>query len=473
MTMTAPVNDSIFFAALRRCRDKFAALKRYFPETETIGDTPELDEVLSEKPPRPLRHTLHFVAALFVTLIAIASFTSVDIVVVATGRLVPNSQTIVIQPMSLAIIREIRVKPGELVRKGDIVATLDPTFTQADKTTLLAQKASVSAQTARLEAELSGQPLRFGSEGADNAIQETLYLESSSQYRARVKAFDEDIEHLKAAIQSGEQHDLSFQQEADIAREVKSMRAKLMALQVGTKLSLLNSRVTRMRAERERGDSLDHLNELRHTLSARQVERQVFIDEWRRSLLEELLRARKEAAGIVESLVKAERMSELSVLTAPVDGIVLDVAKRSVGSVMQSAETLVTLVPIDAPLIAEVAISSSDVGNIAVGNEVALKIDAFPYQRHGLIKGRLQTIAEDSISGGATASGSGLSSGGPGLYHRSRVELTQTTLRAMPQGARLIPGMSLTADIKAGRRKAIAYFLYPILRGFDESLREP
>lgn len=88
MTMTAPVNDSIFFAALRRCRDKFAALKRYFPETETIGDTPELDEVLSEKPPRPLRHTLHFVAALFVTLIAIASFTSVDIVVVATGRLV-------------------------------------------------------------------------------------------------------------------------------------------------------------------------------------------------------------------------------------------------------------------------------------------------------------------------------------------------------------------------------------------------
>ena len=150
MTMTAPTNDSIFFAAMRRCRDKFAALKRYFPEPEMIGDTPELDEVLSEKPPRPLRHTLHFVAALFVTLIAIASFTSVDIVVVATGRLVPNSQTIVIQPMSLAIIREIRVKPGELVRKGDIVATLDPTFTQADKTTLLAQKASVSAQTARL-----------------------------------------------------------------------------------------------------------------------------------------------------------------------------------------------------------------------------------------------------------------------------------------------------------------------------------
>ena len=109
------------------------------------------------------------------------------------------------------------------------------------------------------------------------------------------------------------------------------------------------------------------------------------------------------------------------------------------------------------------AISSSDVGNTAVGNEVALKIDAFPYQRHGLIKGRLRRYTEDSISGGATVSGSGPSSGGPGLYHRSRVELTQTTLRAMPQGARLIPGMSLTADIKAGRRRAIAYFLYPIL----------
>jgi HlyD family secretion protein len=473
MTITAPLRHRIFSAVLQFFSDGVAALKQYFPEQEAVSETPELEEVLSEKPPRPLRHTLHFVAALFVTLVAIASFNSVDIIVVATGRLVPDSPPIVIQPMSLAIIREIRVKPGDVVRKGDVVATLDPTFTEADRATLSAQMSSVSAQTARLEAELSGQPLRFESKGADNAIQTTLYLQRSSQYQARLKEFDEDIEHLKTAMLSAEQHNDSLQQETDIAREVESMRAKLLTLQVGSKLSLLDSRVMRMRVEREHSDSLDHLNELRHMLSARQDERQVFVDKWRRNLLEDLLRARKESAGIVESLVKADRMNDLSVLTAPLDGIVLDVAKRSVGSVMQSAETLVTLVPVDAPLIAEVAINSSDVGYTAVGNEVALKIDAFPYQRHGMIRGWLKTIAEDSISGGAATSGSNPSPGGSGLYHRSRVELTETTLRALPQGARLIPGMSVTAEIKAGRRTAITYFLYPILRGFNESLREP
>jgi HlyD family secretion protein len=472
MTMTTALFHTIP-GVLQHFRDKIAVLNRLFPEGEAFSETPELEEVLAEKPPKPLRHTLHFVAALFVTLIAIASFASVDIIVVATGRLVPDSPPIVIQPMTLAIIREIRVKPGDLVRKGDIVATLDPTFTEADRATLSAQMASVNAQTARLEAELSGKSLRFESEGADNAIQKSLYLQRSSQYQARLNAFDEDIEHLKTAVLSAEQHNVSLQQETDIAREVESMRAKLVALQVGTKLSLLDSRVMRMRVEREHSDSLDHLSELRHTLSARQAERQVFVDEWRRNLLEDLLRARKESASIVESLVKADRMNDLSVLTAPVDGIVLDVAKRSVGSVMQSAETLVTLVRVDAPLIAEVAINSSDVGYTAIGNEVALKIDAFPYQRHGMIRGRLETIAEDSISGGAVTSGSNPSPGGSGLYHRSRMKLTETALRALPQGARLIPGMSITAEIKAGRRRAITYFLYPILRGFNESLREP
>src|SRR5262249_57687395 len=97
---------------------------------------------------------------------------------------------------------------------------------------------------------------------------------------------------------------------------------------------------------------------------------------------EEVGRGGTEGRGVAESLAKAVRMNALVVLTAPADGIVLEVAKRSVGSVLQEAEPLVTLVPTSAALIAEVMINSADVGYTKLGDEVAIKVDSFPYPRH-------------------------------------------------------------------------------------------
>jgi HlyD family secretion protein len=165
-------------------------------------------------------------------------------------------------------------------------------------------------------------------------------------------------------------------------------------------------------------------------------------------------------------------MNDLVVLTAPEDGIVTEVAKRSVGSVLHEAEPLVTLVPTDAPLIAEVMIGSGDVGYTKTGDDVAIKVDAFPYQRHGLLQGHLRSVAEESVSPGTGGSVSP-SSEGSGVFHRSQVTLTSDTLRMMPDGAHLIPGMTVTAEVKVGSRSVISYFLYPIRRGFGESIREP
>src|SRR5262249_16442159 len=153
--------------------------------------------------------------------------------------------------------------------------------------------------------------------------------------------------------------------------------------------------------------------------------------------------------------------------TAPEDGIVLEVAKRSVGSVLQEAEPLVTMVPTGTPLIAEVMINSSDVGYTKLGDEVVMKVDAFPYQRHGLLEGPLRAVGEDPLSpnAGAVASGSALPV--PGVVHRSQVALDGTQLHDLPEGTRLIPGMTLTAEIKVGSRSVISYFLYPLMRGFD------
>jgi len=136
--------------------------------------------------------------------------------------------------------------------------------------------------------------------------------------------------------------------------------------------------------------------------------------------------------------------------------------------VLREAEPLLTIVPDDSVLIADVMIASADVGDTVLGATTQIKIDAFPYQRHGMLTGRLRSISEASFAPGSAAE----AGRGPALHH-GRIELLDTHLTHVPPGVRLIPGMTLTAEIKAGRRSVLSYALYPLARGLSESAREP
>jgi HlyD family secretion protein len=451
-----------------------SAVQKAWPQQDFMPPQPDLEDTLAETPSRLLRDTHYVALALFATLVLVASLVKVDMIVAAPGRLVADSPTIVVQPLQISIVREMRVKAGDIVHKGDVLAKLDPTFTQADKAVLTAQHDALQARIARLEAESNDAPLQWEAATADQLLELTLYRQRRSEYESRLHAFDEDTLRFKAAMAAAQESRDSLTQQLEIARKIEAMRAKLYKQQYGSELNYMDAQVVRMRTERDYQDATNRLDEAQHFLNSTQADRQAFIDGWRRQGLEELAKTRADATAVAESLAKAVRMNDLVVLTAPEDGIVLEVAKRSVGSVLQEAEPLVTMVPTSAALIAEVMINSADVGYTKLGDEVAIKVDAFPYQRHGLLQGRLRAIGEDSVS---TNSAMGAAPGSalpvPGVVHRSQVELGSTELRDLPAGTRLIPGMTLTAEVKVGSRSVISYFLYPLMRGFNESIREP
>ena len=438
------------------------------------GLQPTLDDILTEAPPPFLRSTHYLLAVLFLSLIVVASVVKVDIIVSAGGRLTTDAPLIAVQPLELSVVREIRVKIGDVVRKGDVLATLDPTITQADEASLGTQQAGLNARIRRLEAELNGTPFATDGTQPDERLQLDLYQQRQAQYSARLRAFTEDLERYQEGIRSTGQDVQSVVHQLELSKEVEGIRAKLWQQQVGSRLNYLDAQATRLHAERDYEDTANHLTELQHTLHSTQAAQQVFIDDWRRQLLDELATARAEAAKMSDSMTRAQRMNDLVVLAAPADGVVLDIAKRSVGSVLHEAEPLITLVPTTSPLIAEIMIHSADVGYTRVGDEVVIKVDAFPYQQHGLLTGRLRSIGEDSVTPGGAGDAIPVSARGfAGVFHRSHVALTSTELSQLPQGARLIPGMTVTAEVKVGSRSVISYFLYPIQRGFNESIREP
>lgn len=456
-------------AALRVARDLLVV--RYEPKVlpAALPYLSPIDELCETPPPRIMWSAHYIILAMFITLLVVASVAKIDVVVVGGGTVTTQTPPILLQPMDRGIVRELKVSAGDVVRKGQVLAVLDPTFSHADLATVEGQARGVKAQIRRLEAELGGRPLAaFAGATPDDIIQASLYRDRMDQYSSRLRVFDEDIKRLTANLHTTEDDRLSFSKQLDYAKEQEAMRSSLYQSQNGSKLSYLDAQTTLVRTQRDYQDAVNRLIEQQHSLQSKQAERQNFIDEWRRQANESLAAATTEEDKLREATAKATLVNNLVVVTAPADGVVLDVAKRSVGSIVNPAEPLVTIVPNDVPLVADIQIASTDVGYIKQGDEVVVKVQAFPYQRHGWLKGRLLYISEESYS-----SGGGTESGGGGAVHRGRVQLDSTLLENMPDGARLIPGMTVSAEILVGRRSVLAFFVSPLTRGLHESLREP
>lgn len=438
---------------------------------------PDMEDFLTEAPPRWIRDTHYMAILLLFLLIITACLVRVDIVIVGTGRLASDEPPIVVQPMQLSMIREIKVKAGDVVKKGDVLATLDATFTQADKSSLSAQHTSLKSEIARVEAEVNNTPLELAEDSPENILQINLYRKRQSQYKAKLEEFDQRIERYKNDIRSLESNRVSLTNQLRVAKEAEQMRATLYKNQTGSKMQLLDAQTTRIRTERDLQDGINRLDEVQHNLKTADSERQAFVDEWHRLLLESLVKLRSDVSTTSENLTKAERLNDLVVLRAPEDCVVLEIAKRSVGSVLHEAEPFATLIPVNAQLIADITINSADVGYAKSGDDVVIKVDSFPYQRHGFLYGKVRSIGEDSFSAGGGSTPLNPTQTAPmssaGIFHHSQVTLNDTNLKDLPTGTRLIPGMTLTAEIKVGTRSVISYFLYPVTRGLHESIREP
>ncbi len=419
--------------------------------------------------PRSARLTLYLLLALIVSAIGWAAVSYVDRIVVAHGKLVTTAPTIVVQPMETSLIRAINVRAGDIVRQGDILATLDPTFTEADVGQLEYKLASLAAQIGRLEAELDERPylLPEGTATADERLQVITYTKRRQQFVARLVAFDQQLAQAEAGIATKNADWQRLSARLAVAKEVESMRAELYQQKTGSKLNLLESRSARLQVERDMQLALSQIKESDEEIGRVHAERQAFIEEWRQKVAEEIASLRREQNDVAKPLDKARKRNALIALTAPTDAVVLETAERSVGSVLREAESFFTLVPLNAPLEAEVSIDAKDIGFVNADALARIKLDAYPFQKHGTLEGTVRTISEDAFTEKDKEKPQ------PPPFYRSRIVLAPPELRAVPATFRLIPGMTVSAEIKAGERTVLSYFLYPLLRGLDESIREP
>ena len=207
--------------------------------------------------------------------------------------------------------------------------------------------------------------------------------------------------------------------------------------------------------------------ELQRELAAAQADRRSYDTGWRQKVMEEMLNVQRDRDAIKDQLQKADLHNKLVILTAPADGVVLEIAKLSQGSIVRGTETLITLVPLDSELEAEVQIDAADIGYVKLGDVARIKLDAYPFQKHGTLEGTLRTISEDSFKQDVTSQKK------MDGYYLSRIHLNTVRLKGMQKGARLLPGMTVTAELNVGKRSVMSYILWPLTKALNESIREP
>lgn len=430
----------------------------------------DVAEIEQRAPPRAGRITLYCVVALIAAAIVFACVSRVDTIVTSQGKLITTRPNLVVQPLETSVIRDIRVKAGDSVNRGDVLATLDPTFSQADLDQLRSRLAGLDASIDRLRAELDGvEYIVEESANADQALQRKVFLQRKTAYDLQIQNYDAQIASAQANLKTAQDEEVVLSQRLDTMQSIEAMRNVLMAKEVGSRLNFLLSRDARLEVEsnlaRVRGSIVDNM----HRLDKARADQKVFAAEFRRNAYQDLVDTLPKRDSATEELKKTELRRQLIVLHAPADAVVLEIANRTAGSVVREAETLFVLVPRDETLRVEVNVEGRDIGQVAVGQAVRIKFEAFPFQKYGTATGEVGVISQDSFLPDPKAEGARRASS---PYYRVLVDLRDTHLRLPPERVQLIPGMAVTAEMKVGKRRVISYFLYPLLRGLDESIRE-
>ncbi len=444
---------------------------------EVLEYQPDAVEIEERPVSGKARWVLYLILGSLVAVVVGAVIFSVDRIVVTEGKLITTSPTIVLQPLNTAVIRSIDARVGDVVDTDQVLATLDSTFAAADLGRLNRQYLTLGAQVRRIQAELQNKAFAaLPEEGEEGRLQEHLFKQRKVIFYRTKNMSEDKIAALKSKLSLNHVQRQGKEKQLKLLRDVEGTTARLPQKGIEYRLKLLEAQKARSftasEIENLKSEEQVTMNELKQARS----EWRKFVEERSGELIEKEVQLLNELEKVRQEITKAKRLNDLVSLRAPQPGVVLSVMKRSIGSIIQQAEPFFTLVPLDSPLEVEVNVQARDIGRIRVGDHARIKLDAFPYQKHDTLPGTVRIISEDTFQYGnnkAAPAGPSTTQDASGTFYRARITLLSDQLRNVPDEFRLMPGMKVRAEIKIGKRRVISYFLYPVIRALDESLREP
>lgn len=446
---------------------------------EAIEFAPRL-LAIQESPPQKLpKVILYAVLILFCILLVWAVFGKLDIVATAEGKLIPKSYVKIVQPADGGIVQEILVHEGQSVQQGDVLMRMDANITLSDTHSVEGEMRLRALQLRRIDAELGkGKFVQLPEDPQD------LFLKTKQHYEANLQAYEDALAQEAQNLQKA-QHDLSSSKEVLDKLEQTLPMYQLNASSF-SKLEKEGfvSKIEAQERERERIEKEQDFRAQKSTVQGlisavkASQKRLAQITSSHKSQLEnERSDAQSQYNKLIQEWGKNLHKAMLLELKAPQSGTIKDLATHTQGSVVSPGSVLMSLVPHDDLLQAEVMIKNEDVGFVHPGQEVKIKLTAYPFQKYGMIEGEVIHVGADSIQSQQPQMDASSSSNSPQqqtmvMNYKALIKLNAQHIMLDGKVLKLTSGMQTVCEIHLGKRTVMEYLLSPVQKAWHESGRE-
>ena len=446
-----------------------------------------------ETPSSPgLRLTSLLLCAILVTAISWAFLSKVDLVAVAPGKVVPLGQVKVVQPLETSAIRAIYVDDGVHVTAGQVLVELDPTDVTADLDQLIYDngQAKLDAEVTRVLLTRDSATAFIAPEGTDPLLAKANQAQAASEiakHLAQISGLEASTAQKKAQLEANQVAIERAKATIPLLNEKFQTTQALWEKKIGLRAPVLESQqqLLEKRAELANGEATTkQINADILTNTAKLAE---IIAGFLSDASDRHTKAMQKIATTTQQIAKVRSRQGYRKLISPVSGTVQNVKIHTPGAVVTLADTLMTIVPDEGGIEIDAMIENKDIGFVSEGQEVEIKVDAFPFTRYGLITGKVRKISRDAfqgaspapqvigtptIAGSQTQGGGNAQQQGSELAYPAKITMDRDYIVTDAGPSKILPGMRVAAEIRTGDRRVIDFLLSPFQQTVKEALRE-
>lgn len=413
-------------------------------------------------------------------------FGRVETHAVLQGKLVPVGSVQVIEPLVTGRVKAIYAKLGARVERGDLLVELDGAEYAAEREKLAVNLASTEISAARLRALIEAVNNNTRAADASFPAPDGVSLElvelqlqqmrqSLAAYQAEQASLAAEIAQKKVEVERGNRTLTERRKLVSLSGDRLGIYLALEERGVGIKSNTIDARQAEqdqvLAVVTEEG-RLAELDAAAATLAARKAERrEAYLDK----LATELADTDREIATLRQDLAKATLFEKANQLRSPASGRVQQLEVTTLGEVVQSGQRLMIVVPDGTPLQIEAMLPNRDKGFVYEGQDVRIKLEAFPFTKYGTLPGKVLTVSNDAVPAGRDLPDSdeaiAQNAANP-LVFPVRISLDQDTIKVDGAIVALTPGMSVVAEVRTGGRRVIEYLLDPLIETQDEAFHE-
>ena len=413
---------------------------------------------IEDKPLNPLgRIILYLVLAIMAFGTAWLILAKVDVVVSAQGKVIPSGEIKILKPLESGVVSKIFVKESDRVKKGDILIQIDPTVTDASLSSKQDDLAVINSDIALLYALINESNLSKDELNKLNSSQLSLY---SSQKQILASTYESNKAKLNSAkldIKANESEVNRLSLLLGKEEEAKTRLQKVLDLIAKKEYEDVSKNIINLKEQKD--IALYRLKESTKKLEEIIEENEKAIKTIKSSWIETSLSKEKEKRELSAQINAILFSNKTQQIKSPVDGFVGKLLIHTEGGVVSPNDNLISIVPSDAPLIIKANVLNKDIGFLKLGQEVAIKIDTFSFQKYGLLHGNIIEISKDAIEDEKL-----------GLIYEIKIKPNSLDIKVEGEIKRLEIGMSVIAEVKTGKRRVIELFIYPIIKYMDEGL---